>query len=628
MQKFNALTERMNHTRDDASTPSDKRYNLLGQVKDLDGKDKSSTTELDHLEFSNENAQFDEENNENCEEVVCLNATEEAEEANLEEKSMTLTEALAEYPKAAGWSMLVATTLIMEGYDTALLNALFALPIFQRKFGSQTSAGTYEISSQWQVGLNMCVYTGEIIGLQMTGFLVDHMGTRYTMILALSLLTMYIFILYYCKNLAMIAVGQILSAMPWGAFQSLAVAYASEVCPLALRYYMTTYSNICWLCGQILAAGIMKNSEKNLADSELGYKIPFALQWVWPAPLAVGIFLAPESPWWLVRKNRLSDARKSLRRILSGDSTEKEIKVEITFEQIKLTIEKERKLKEKPSSFFDCFKGVDGRRTRIACLTWMAQGTSGSILLGYSTYFLLKAGMATSDAFTFSVFSYCLGLAGTLCSWAISGKIGRWTILTSGLVVQMVILIIIGGLGFSTNPNASWGSGSLLLALSFFYNAGIGPVVYCIVAEIPSAELRTQTIVLARNCYNLTAVVNSVLTPYMLNASDWNWGAKSGLYWGAMTALTLVWVIIDLPETSGRTFSDIDELFAQKVPARKFKSTTVDPFRKAENLGPPSDEVSEEASFSRVRHESLPGTKKAGKLNLLNPRIRLSSSSS
>lgn len=600
MKKFDALTERMHHTY--GSAPSDKVHNLLDGAKDLEGKDKTSNIELDHLEYSNENGQLDEENNENSEEVVCLNAQEEAEEANLEEKSMTLTEALATYPKAAGWSMLVATTLIMEGYDTALLNALFALPVFQRKFGSQTSAGTFEITSQWQVGLNMCVYTGEIIGLQMTGFLVDRMGTRYTMILALSLLSVYIFLLYYCKNLAMIAVGQILSAMPWGAFQSLAVGYASEVCPLALRYYMTTYSNICWLCGQILAAGVMKNSEKNLANSELGYKIPFALQWLWPAPLAVGIFLAPESPWWLVRKNKLSKARKSLSRILSGDAVEKEIKVEITLEQIKLTIEKERKLEGKNSSFFNCFKGVDGRRTRIACLTWVAQGTSGSILLGYSTYFFLKAGMATSDAFTFSVFSYCLGLAGTLCSWAISRKMGRWTILTTGLAIQMGILIIIGGLGFSKNPNASWGSGSLLLALSFFYNAGIGPVVYCIVAEIPSAELRTQTIVLARNCYNLTAVINSVLTPYMLNESDWNWGAKSGLYWGAMTAVTLVWVILDLPETSGRTFSDIDELFAQKVPARKFKSTSVDPFRKEENPGASSDEMSAEASFSGARN--------------------------
>lgn len=65
-----------------------------------------------------------------------------------------------------------------------------------------------------------------------------------------------------------------------------------------------------------------------------------------------------------------------------------------------------------------------------------------------------------------------------------------------------------------------------------------------------------------------------------LNVSDWNWGAKTGLYWGGFTAVTLAWVIIDLPETTGRTFSEINELFNQGVPARKFASTVVDPFGK------------------------------------------------
>ena len=180
----------------------------------------------------------------------------------------------------------------------------------------------------------------------------------------------------------MIAVGQILSAMPWGCFQSLAVTYASEVCPLALRYYVTTYSNVCWLFGQIFSAGIMKNSQSNLADSELGYKLPFALQWIWPAPLALGIFLAPESPWYLIRKDRFAEAKKSLNRILSGSGPEKEIQVDLKMEQIRLTIEKERKAKQKQGTFWDLFKGVDGRRTRITCLTWVAQNSSGSVLLG------------------------------------------------------------------------------------------------------------------------------------------------------------------------------------------------------------------------------------------------------
>ena len=36
--------------------------------------------------------------------------------------------------------------------------------------------------------------------------------------------------------------------------------------------------------------------------------------------------------------------------------------------------------------------------------------------------------------------------------------------------------------------------------------------------------------------------------------------------------LTLIWAYFRLPETKGRTFGEIDMLFAEKVSARKFKN--------------------------------------------------------
>lgn len=36
---------------------------------------------------------------------------------------------------------------------------------------------------------------------------------------------------------------------------------------------------------------------------------------MWPVPLIIGILFAPESPWWLVRKGRLEDAKRSLLRL-------------------------------------------------------------------------------------------------------------------------------------------------------------------------------------------------------------------------------------------------------------------------------------------------------------------------
>ena len=38
---------------------------------------------------------------------------------------------------------------------------------------------------------------------------------------------------------------------------------------------------------------------------------------MWPVPLFIGIYLAPESPWWLVRKGRTEEAKRSLLRLTS-----------------------------------------------------------------------------------------------------------------------------------------------------------------------------------------------------------------------------------------------------------------------------------------------------------------------
>ncbi|CAI6529374.1 AKR_HP2_G0022520.mRNA.1.CDS.1 [Saccharomyces cerevisiae] len=64
------------------------------------------------------------------------------------------------------------------------------------------------------------------------------------------------------------------------------------------------------------------------------------------------------------------------------------------------------------------------------------------------------------------------------------------------------------------------GSGSLLMAVSFFYNLGIAPVVFALVSEIPSSRLRTKSIILARNAYNMACIVTAVLICINLNSEN------------------------------------------------------------------------------------------------------------
>jgi SP family general alpha glucoside:H+ symporter-like MFS transporter len=243
------------------------------------------------------------------------------------------------------------------------------------------------------------------------------------------------------------------------------------------------------------------------------------------------------------------------------------------------TNELEREIQE-GTTYWDCFKTADLRRTEIACLVWAAQNLCGAGLMGYSTYFYEQAGLSTEGSFDLSLAQYAIGIIGTVFSWVLMSYFGRRTLYLGGLMCLCVFLFIVGFIGIAPSSNATaWATGSMLLVYTFFYDSSVGPVCYSLVAEIPSSRLRTKTVVLARNLYNLFSIVNGVIIPYMLNPVAWNWRGKAGFFWGALCALCVVWTFFRLPEPKGRTFGEMDVLFEQGISARKFNKTEIDAFQ-------------------------------------------------
>jgi len=336
----------------------------------------------------------------------------DAKVATAKEHSMSLWQGIKLYPRAIGWSILMSTAIIMEGYDVVLMGSFYAFPEFNKKFGTLQPDGTYQLTAAWQAGLSNAMATGSILGLFANGIIAERFGYKRTMLGALTLVVGFIFILFFAQNLTTLVVGELLMGIPLGAFQTLTVTYASEVCPVVLRCYLTTYVNLCWVIGQLLASGVLRGFLER--SDQWGYRIPFAIQWVWPVPIIIGVALAPESPWWLVRQGRKADAIASLQR-LTGGVNEGNATTEETVAMMIHTNELEREM-EKGTSYLDCFKGVNLRRTEIVCLTWVAQNLCGAGLMGYSTYFYTQAGLDPRNSFNMSLAQYGLGMVGTIFS--------------------------------------------------------------------------------------------------------------------------------------------------------------------------------------------------------------------
>ena len=56
---------------------------------------------------------------------------------------------------------------------------------------------------------------------------------------------------------------------------TLAEAYASEVCPIALRGYLTTTVNLAWVVGHLIGAGILRKAAS--MTGTWSYRMPFAV---------------------------------------------------------------------------------------------------------------------------------------------------------------------------------------------------------------------------------------------------------------------------------------------------------------------------------------------------------------
>ena len=151
----------------------------------------------------------------------------------------------------------------------------------------------------------------------MNGYFVSRYGYRWVLIIAMGFLNAFIVVVFFANSTSVLLVGQILCGLSWGVFATLAPSYgtaslassgagvgeaadteglaASEVCPTNLRGYLTTYVNLCWAIGQLIAAGVLNGCLG--IEGEMGYRIPFAIQWVSVAPSAPGRPRAPPSDW-------------------------------------------------------------------------------------------------------------------------------------------------------------------------------------------------------------------------------------------------------------------------------------------------------------------------------------------
>lgn len=274
------------------------------------------------------------------------------------------------------------------------------------------------------------------------------------------------------------------------------------------------------------------------------------------------------SPWWLVSKGKNDKAFAALHKLgYTGERGEQRLAlVQVTLEEVKRETE--------GVTYAECFRKSNLRRTIISIMPMNIQSLSGiAFVAGYFTYYLQLAGYSTDLSFKIQIAQPVLSIVGNLMAAVIIDKVGRRSLTLYGLCVLTAFLLITGGLGTNTtNQSMIKGTVAFILIYSWWYNVSIGSTAFSILAEVSTSRLRYKTVAIGLAFSSCINVMWQFTIPYMFNPDQANLGAKIAFIFGGTCLICIVYLFFYQPETTGRSYQELDEMFAKGIPARKFKS--------------------------------------------------------
>lgn len=310
------------------------------------------------------------------------------------------------------------------------------------------------------------------------------------------------------------------------------------------------------------------------------------------------IICVPESPRWLLRKGRREAAAKALRRF-NGSVPGYDVERELDVMAYELTGEVDKAAEDAKASYIDIFKGPNLRRTLVSTsiLSWQQclvsprssfkltirvspSSTATLRFCSVKLVFRIRScrSHVTRSSLTFSgtLITSLISLSMITCSSYLVERLGRRPLLVGAGCVMVLMLAVIGGLGFlPLGPTAGGATIGIMCVWVVAYALSAGPCGYLLLGESSTLRLRAKTTGFAAALSGIFGLIFNYATPLMIlpTGGGAGWGLKTSFFFAGTAFIGLVLVYFFVPEHKGRSYAELDELYGNKVPARKFKST-------------------------------------------------------
>jgi sugar porter (SP) family MFS transporter len=425
------------------------------------------------------------------------------------------------------------------GFDTGIISG--ALLFIKQEFG--LSAGLQQLV----VG---SLLLAAVVGALLGGPISDAWGRKKTLILAALIFGVGALVASFSPNLAVLVVARVLLGLAIGIASMIVPVYIAEIAPPRVRGALVSLQQF------MITVGIMVSYLVSYAFSGSGaWRWMLGVGMIPAAILLVGMLPLPESPRWLLAKDRRQDALGVLRRIRHEEHNPEAELAEI---------EAVHKM-QAGVSYQDLFRpSVRPALVVGVGIAFINQMVGVNAVIYYAPTILKDAGFSSSAAILATTGVGILNMLVTLCALLLIDRVGRRPLLLIGISGVLLALIVLGAAYLL--PGGPSGAGVLLVAGLLVYiasfAASLGIAIWLLNSEVYPLEVRGKGAAAgAFTHWVLDFVIASTVLTLIATITP------TGMFWfyGLFAILGIIFVLRRVPETKGKTLEEVSEELASRA---------------------------------------------------------------
>ena len=434
------------------------------------------------------------------------------------------------------------------GYDTAVVNGAitYLKAHFQLDATQEGLAGASAI-------------LGCIPGAMFSGVLSDRFGRRRMLFLCALLYAVSGLFSGLPRAFTGFLAARFVSGLGIGASSMICPVYIAEIAPEKWRGRLGTLFQLGIVTGIFLTLFINKLVQGLGDDSwntAVGWRWMLGLEVVPAVIFTAMLSFVPESPRWLMQRDRTDEAMVIFGRVGGGEHATREM----------AAIQESLHLEE--GGWRELFQGRFRRPLLIAVVLMACSQFCGiNAIIYYSTKIFAQSGGAKDAAFASSVWVGLINLLFTFVAIGLVDRIGRKPLLIAGTATQTLSLAMVGWV-FHTHQQ-----GPLLMVCVVGFIAAfamaMGPISWLLCAEIFPNRVRGRAMSVAALTVWASCYVVAQTFP-ILNDSPAVGPAATFWLYAVVSLFSLLFVGLLIPETKGRTLEEIESLW----PAGKMGGAT------------------------------------------------------